>query len=179
MNLLNNQQDSELRVCRKSHFLNMKHVVAQLRVLQTLQGLNNPDRSVPSSHRCVFLLVDSFRCSPPLHYQRPPCQRSRSSPAAWLALCSHRDGKRSEMSHSFALFHYQLWGNSCLTQNRIDWVGVVLTDSNNPAKHYKENVLTDLLSWVLWLNAVVVFFCVRVSLRVTPQVNLHIIPQHC
>lgn len=50
------------------------------------------------------------------------------------------------MSHSFALFHYQLWGNSCLTQNRIDSVGVVLTDSNNPAKHYKENVLTDLLS---------------------------------
>lgn len=91
----------------------------------------------------------------------------------------HRDGKRSEMSHSFALFHYQLWGNSCLTQNRIDSVGVVLTDSNNPTKHYKENVLTDLLLWVLWLNAVVVFFCVRVSLRVTPQVNLHIIPQHC
>lgn len=29
MNLLNNQHDSELRVCRKSHFLNMKRVVAQ------------------------------------------------------------------------------------------------------------------------------------------------------
>lgn len=146
VNLLNYQHDSELKITlfkyearRCTHSLWAQCTVDAARTQQSRQISSLQPQMCFSSRWFVSLLTTVTLSAASMSAQQI------------LASCLiDRDGKRSEMSHSFVLFHYQLWRNSrvWLSRCRASWIWSLIVSAallaNGAAKRSNNKIINRL-----------------------------------